>query len=52
MNTAEDIARVLHIAPEYFNLADTQLTVAENKKMVNQLMELRDDLVIATLAKR
>jgi len=51
-DTVEDIARAMGIHPAYFYLADTQLTVAENKKIVNRLIELRDDLVMATLAKR
>lgn len=52
MDTMEDIARVLHIPTEYFELADERLSVSENKKMVNLLMEIRDCWVIATLAKR
>jgi len=52
MNTVEDIARVMGIPSEYFNLADERLTVAENKKIVNLLMELRNSLITAALAQR
>lgn len=52
MDTVEDIARVLHIPTEYFELADERLTVAENKKMINLLMELRNNFILATLVKK
>lgn len=52
MDTMEDIARVLHIPSEYFELADERLTVAENKRIVNLLMEIHECLVITALAKR
>ncbi len=48
----ELVCQVFDIPCAYFELADERLTVAENKKIVNLLMELRDSLVDAALSKR
>jgi transcriptional regulator with XRE-family HTH domain len=52
LDTLERVTQAMGIAKTYFDLADRKLTVKENKRMVNLLMELRDCFVTSALAKR
>ena len=52
LDTLERVTQAMGIAKTYFDLADRRLTVKENKRIVNMVMELRDCLVIAAIAKR
>jgi len=52
LERVELICQALGIPDTYFELADEELTIDKNKKMVKLLMELRENFVAAALAKK
>jgi len=52
LERVELVCDFLNVPSSYFELADPQLTIEENERMVVRVMEFREDVVRGTLAKR